>query len=87
MPNTTTIAALSDSTNAINQIGVAGDSGVVVRDRWNQVASVQVTDADDAIYTSQAHGYPWVRGDSQHSAEHVHTTPDWIQPMPAIGAS
>ena len=49
MTSEATLANLADITNAINGLGTAG--GDVVRDRWNQRATVRVTDhpADNGV--------------------------------------
>ena len=87
MPNTTTLAQLRDMTSDANGIGIVGDSGEEYRNRWNQPSTVRVTDAEGdsadtpVFYTSKQLHYPWIRGDSQHSANHSHQDPDYITPM------
>ena len=89
MSNTTTLAELADSTSDINQLGVVGSSGEVTRDRFNQAASVEVTDAPDgsAIYTSRYHGDSWKRTGAQLGNDAHHQGTDVVIPLPSIGVS
>lgn len=62
MPATATLAQLADADHAINGIGHVG--GEFVRDRWNQRAVVNVTDAPNgpAYYVNDSMLNVWRRG-------------------------
>ena len=55
MPATATLAQLADIDHAINGLGEVG--GEWVRDRWNQRASVEVSDMNDSIFVNERYRY------------------------------
>ena len=60
MPATATLAQLADIDHAINGLGEVG--GEWVRDRWNQRASVEVSDMDDSIFVNDSLHNVWRQG-------------------------
>lgn len=80
MPAEATLAELADIDDAINGLGAVG--GEWVRDRWNQRAVVQVTDADDALFVSHSLHNVWRRGNAKlGTATGNETGPDYVIPQ------
>ena len=74
-----TLAELRDASDPINGIGDVG--GEVVRDRWNQVAMVEVTDAGNAIFVNKSQYNVWRRGKAKlGTATGDYTGPDYVIP-------
>ena len=76
-----TLAQLADADDPIN--GVGGTvAGGYLRDRWNQRATVKVSDAGDAIFVNDSMLNVWRRGHSKlGTATGDETGPDYVIPQ------
>ena len=80
-----TVANLADKSHPVNTVSGAtitdanGDD-VVVRDRWDKVAQVYVTDSEvaesTAIWVSESLLQPWVRGGAKLGTDSFSSTSD-----------
>lgn len=61
MVATVTLADLANKAHSVNSVGEA-IGGEVVRDRWNQVAVVEVSDAGGATFMNKTKHNRWTRG-------------------------
>ena len=78
--NEATIAEMADSTSTVNTLGALGSDGTVVRDRYNQVAHVQLT-GTEVVYVSKAHLTAWVKAKGQRGTD-AHSSEDMVHPLP-----
>ena len=75
-----TLAELADISDDVN--GVGGVGGEFVRDRWNQFATVQVTDAGNAYFVSKSMHNVWRRGKAKlGTATGNEEGPDYVIPQ------
>jgi hypothetical protein len=67
MTASVTLAAMADLTNDVNKTGapIGGVVGGVVRDRWDQTATVACSDMAGALFVSKCQGNVWRLADAK----------------------